>query len=109
MEHRDERIRDIVSKLASEFITSESNHKSLITVTKVDLTKDFKKALIFVTVLPETQENAAIDFLKRQRSEFKNYVRKESRIVRVPQFDFLIDEGEKSRQRIEEISHEIKQ
>ena len=70
---------------------------------------DPKKALIFVTVLPETQENAAIDFLKRQRSEFKSFIKKKSRMNRIPQFDFLIDEGEKSRQRIDEISNEIKE
>lgn len=108
MDFRAEKMTEEITHLAGDFITNESNHTSLITVTKVELEKDFKKALIFVTVLPETQENAAMDFLKRQRSDFKHFVKKKSRMSRIPQFDFIIDAGEKSRQRIEEISHEIK-
>lgn len=102
------RQKELLSHLASEFIASESNRTSLITVTNTEVTKDFKKAIIFVTVYPQNQENAVMDFLKRQRSEFKQYVKKNSKIPRVPQFDFMIDSGEKSRQRIEELSHEIK-
>lgn len=107
MDYRDIRQKELLGHLASEFIASESNRKSLITVTNTEVTKDFKKALIFVTVFPENQEKAVLDFLKRQRSTFKQYVKANSKLPRVPQFDFMIDSGEKSRQRIDEISYEI--
>ena len=89
--------------MAGEFIQSESNYQSLITVTDVVVTDDFQKATIFVTVLPEQKQNAAIDFLKRQRKEFKSFIKKKSRMSRIPQFDFAVDFGEKHRQRIDEI------
>jgi ribosome-binding factor A len=98
-----ERTKDEIQKLASKFIERESSRKSLITVTDVYLTNDFKKVIIFVTVLPDSDEEMALDFLKRQRSDFRDYAKKNSRIRRIPFFDFEIDKGEKSRQRIDEL------
>lgn len=107
-EFHKEKTAEEIQKLASKFVETESNRNSLITVTSVHLTKDFKKAIIFVTVFPEKEEEAAVNFLKRQRSEFRHFVKKNSRIGRIPFFDFEIDKGEKSRQRIEEISQSVK-
>jgi ribosome-binding factor A len=100
---RDERAKEIIHRLASEFIKNESNNQSLITVTNIGVSSDFSKVTIFVTAFPDQKENAVIDFLKRQRSEFRDYVKQNSRLARIPRFDFEIDLGEKSRQRIEEI------
>jgi len=108
MSIRDEKIKGQIVQLASDFLMLESNRKSMITVTNVSGDTDFKKVSIFVTVFPENQEKAVMDFLKRKRSDFKAYVRNNSRINRVPFFDFAIDQGDKSRLRIDEISREIK-
>ena len=93
----------IILKKASEFIQKESNRQSLITVTNISTSKDFQNATIFVTVFPEHKEEAGIDFLKRNQKEFKNYIKKETRLNKIPHFEFQIDSGEKSRQRIEEL------
>lgn len=103
-EHRKEKVEELISHLASEFINREASHKSLITVTRVFLSEDFKNCDIFFTVFPENQSNAALDFLKRQRSDFKSFFKEKSKVGQIPFFDFAIDEGEKARQRVEEIS-----
>lgn len=108
MIYHEQKIKDEIHRLASEFIERESNRNTLITVTNVYITKDLKKAIIFVTVFPDKSEETALGFLKRQLSDFRDHVRKNSRIGRVPFFDFAIDKGEKSRQRIEEIAYEIR-
>jgi ribosome-binding factor A len=105
--YRDEKIADVIRAAASEYIQRESNKQSMITVTNVMLSKDFKKVTIFVTVLPEHKEDAVIDFLKRNRPEFKSFIKANSRLTRIPMFDFAIDAGEKSRQRIDEISRNL--
>jgi ribosome-binding factor A len=107
MDRRSQRTKDEIIKFASQFVENESNRDSLITVTSAHLTNDLKKAMIFVTVFPDTREEDALNFLKRQRGEFRNYVKKNSRISRVPFFDFEIDKGEKARQRIEDISQNL--
>ncbi len=104
MEFHAEKLKDEIKRLAGRFVEKESNRNTLITVTNVHVTKDFKKAIIFVTVFPDENEETAMSFLKRQRSDFREYVKKYSRIGKTPFFDFAIDKGEKSRQKIEEIS-----
>ena len=99
--YRKEKMPELISHLAAEFIALESNRTSLITVTKCEMSKDGKRAAIFYTVLPDTQEEAAKDFLGRKRHDFKNYIQEKSRIGRVPQISFIVDVGEKNRQKID--------
>jgi len=103
MADRDQKIKDEVRNLAANFLQRESNHTSLITVTNVDLSPDGKRSVIFFTVLPEDKQKGALDFIKRKRSEFREYVAEKSRIGRLPFFDFEIDFGEKNRQRIDDL------
>lgn len=107
-EYRNLQIPEIIREALATFIERESNLDSMITITKVDSTNDFKRVNVFVTVFPEHKEQAALDFLKRQRSEARTYLKKNTRLGRIPHIEIELDEGEKSRQRIDEISREIK-
>lgn len=100
---KNNRAEEIIMRKASEFIQRESNKQSLVTVTNISTSKDFKNSTIFVTVFPEHKQEAALDFLKRQRKTFKGFIKSETRLNRIPQFDFQIDFGEKSRQRVDEL------
>jgi ribosome-binding factor A len=103
---RQEKIEQLIQKLAGEFIERESNRNSLITVTRVFVPTDMKRANIMVTVLPEGHEDNAINFLKRMRGEFKEYFKKHAKVGRIPFFDFSLDKGEKMAQRIRELTTE---
>lgn len=105
--HRKEKINEIIAHTAAEFIQSESNGNSMITVTNVGVSDDFQKATVFVTVFPEDQEIKAMEFLKRNLHEFRDFMKSNTRIQHLPWFDFEIDGGEKKRQRIEEISRNL--
>ena len=106
--YRKERIAEVVSHAASDFIQQEANKRSLITVTRVELSSDFSKAIIFVTVLPDESEEMAIEFLKRNLGDFKDFVKEKTSLQYIPWFDFEIDKGEKARLRVEEISEGLK-
>jgi ribosome-binding factor A len=106
--HSDERAQEVLTHLAGEFISRESNRNSLITITGHKNSPDLAYMTFYFTVLPEDQEKAALDFLKRNRGEFKNFVKEKSRLQHIPFFDFEIDSGEKARQRIEKISQDLK-
>jgi ribosome-binding factor A len=106
MSTRGERIKEILHDLGARFLLRESSPSSLITVTRVELTSDGKHATIFFTVFPESFEKTALEFAKRKRSEFKEFVMDESLLGRVPQLDFQIDFGEKNRQKIDKLLNE---
>lgn len=101
MENKQDRFKAIIKDLASRFLSQESNRTSLITVTDVRVTDKADRAVILFTVLPLDKEEAALDFTKRQRSAFKSFVKDNSRLMRIPFFDFEIDKGEKNRQKID--------
>ncbi|HVS79797.1 MAG TPA: ribosome-binding factor A [Candidatus Paceibacterota bacterium] len=106
--YHDERLAEQIRELAAEFISREASKQSLITVTSVRLYDDNRNATVFFTAYPESHEKTALEFLKRKRPDFKEYVKRNAPIGRIPFFDFEIDLGEKNRQRIEELSQEDK-
>ncbi len=103
---RDDRFKEVLMHETARFVSNESNRKSLITVTNVALSGDKKRANILVSVLPESQEMAALDFLRRNIRDLAEFLEKNTKLHRIPFISFDIDQGEKNRQRIEEISKE---
>ncbi len=101
---RDEKIIEIIRQAAAIFLQNESLGGKLITVTKVALTTDGGKANIFFTVLPEAKEDDTLRELKRKRTEFQEYMRDKTSLSRLPFFDFVIDRGEKNRQRLDSLT-----
>ena len=103
MSTRDDRIKEILRDLGARFLLLNGNGSSLITVTNVELTSNGKNATIFFTVFPIEYEKTALEFAKRKRSEFKEFVKDNSKLGRIPQLDFEIDSGEKNRQKIDNL------
>ena len=103
MSNRNERISEILRDLGARFLLLNGNNSSLLTVTNVELTSDEKNATIFFTVFPDSFEKTALEFAKRKRSEFKEFVKENSKLGRIPLLDFAIDTGEKNRQKIDEL------
>ena len=104
MTTKEAKLKELVRELAAEFFSRESNRTSLITITDVEIKSHGSKAFILFTVLPADQELAALDFMRRKLSDFREYFSGRVKIMRVPFFEIAVDKGEKNRQRIEEIS-----
>lgn len=106
MELKNEKAREAIHHTAAEFLSTVSNRTSLITVTGVDLSPKRDKAIILISVLPVTQEAAAVEFTNRQRSAFRDFLKSRINIQRLPRVTFAIDQGEKNRQRLDELLRE---
>lgn len=106
MSSREERIKEILRDLGARFLSINGNKTSLLTVTSVELTRDKKHATIFFTVFPDSFEKTALEFAKRKRSDFKEFLMEKSKLGRIPQIDFEIDLGEKNRQKIDNLLNE---
>ena len=103
MSVREEKVRELIRTVAADYLSSESNRQSLITVTDVKLSPDFRRATVFFTVFPEDKTEMALEFAKRKRSDFREFSRKKLLLRVLPVFDFAIDQGEKNRQKIDEL------
>ena len=56
-----------------------------------------------ISVLPREKENAAFGFIRRNLGDLRKHVKKWLKINPIPFLEVQIDEGEKNRQRIDEL------
>lgn len=98
------KVAETIAHLAADFFARESNAQSLMTVTRAEVSPDLKNVNVFFTVLPEKFEANALAFAKRNRTDFREYVKKHTVLKFLPTFDFEIDYGEKNRQRIDDLT-----
>ncbi len=107
MSDRQIKVSGLIKELAATFIQQEANTDPMITVTSVDLSPDLRRAIIFVTTIPDGREEDAIIFLKRNGTELRNYLKQKARIKHIPHLEFMIDAGERHRQHMDELVREI--
>lgn len=103
---RQEKMNRELAQLFGKFIERESNRTSLITVTRCDVSPDFKNVIVFLSVLPTDKEEAVVAFMNRRKWDARDYVMKNLNTRIIPFVDFKIDAGEKNRIRITELLRE---
>lgn len=94
---------NLIKELGAQFLGRENNRTSLITITACSVSPDLKRATLFMTVLPESKEKTALEFVKRKRPEIRDFLKKNMNIKTIPFIDIMIDKGEKNRQKIDEL------
>src|SRR5437879_4227440 len=103
MSLRDEKLNEALRIAAAEFLVREANPQSMITVTRAMVQEGGREGVIYLSVLPESQEAQAVAFANRHRSEFGKFFEKKVRGGRVPHIEFTLDLGEKNRRRLDEL------
>jgi ribosome-binding factor A len=96
-------MQEVVREVAAEFLAREANRNTLITVTRTEISNDGKRVNILITVMPESYEEQAVAFANRNRSELSDFFKKKVKAL-PPHVEFVIDRGEKSRQRLDDLS-----
>lgn len=96
-----EKLENHIKELVASFIERESNKTALITVTRVEMLEKGRSATVYISVLPESGEESAINFLKRKRHDMRTVVKKGINVHTIPFLDVVIDKGEKARHTIE--------
>ena len=105
-ERRKEKFELHIRELVATFLGRESNRTALITVSRVVLLERGRKAIIYITVIPESAEEAALGFVKRKRQELRDFIKPYLNTRTIPFLDVAIDTGEKARQTIDALLKE---
>lgn len=82
---------------------------AVVTITKVDTSKDLAHAKVFITVFPDDKEKATLTSLFHQAKELRHRLAEHTRMHHVPQLSFVIDASEKHGQHIEDLLDSLKQ
>ena len=97
-------VAETLAHLAADYFARESNGQSLVTVTRAHVSPDLKNVMIYFTVLPESFQESVLHFTKRNRTDFRDYIKSRAALKFLPNIDFEIDFGEKNRQRIDDLT-----
>lgn len=100
---RQDKMRELLRELAATFFTREAGPRSLITITDATVSPDFKRATIYITTFPTSEEVDALAFAKRKRTELREYIGARAKLRTLPVIEIKIDEGERNRQKIDEL------
>lgn len=93
----------VIRELAARFFMDQASNKSMITVTNCIPSNDGKKVTILISVLPETYEEEVIAFARRQRTNLRNFIKKNSRLQILPFFEVELDLIEKGQQLVDKV------
>jgi ribosome-binding factor A len=107
MSERQGRVGNIIQECVARFVQQEANTNPLITITRVDISPDLKRAIVFFTTIPDGKEQDALIFLKRGGTEMRQYLKQNARLKRIPNLEYMLDAGERHRQHIDEVMRDI--
>ncbi len=99
---RQEKVNSLLKNLAAYFLSKKTTG-AIITVTRVETSKDLKSAKIFISIFPETKEKEMLDLMNERKGELRKYIGSQIKMKFLPTLEFEIDKAEKSRKRIEEL------
>jgi ribosome-binding factor A len=97
----------LLGELVATYIQHESNTDPLITITRTEVSPDYRHATVYLTTIPSDREADALTFLKRSGSAIRAHVKAKANLKIIPFFDFSIDHGERHRQHIDEVTRKI--
>lgn len=109
MSQRVERMNELIKLELGRFIMKEIElpPSSLVTITKVENTPDFKVAKVFVTILPDKLRGTILEKLNKNCRHLHEILKSELNTKFIPNLRFLIDEQEVYANQIEQILDEI--
>ena len=91
--HRKENMTEFIKNMSGEFFARNTSGHSLITVTNVWISEDLRHADIFISVLPESKSDAAVNFAKRQRTDLQKFVLNRVKLMHLPMFEIVLDKS----------------
>lgn len=107
MSVKKDRAISILKETIAKFLNSHSTGHSLITVTDCTLSDDLKKVTAYISVFPDKDEESALNFAKRKRTEIRDYIKENTQMRTIPYVEIELDLGEKARQKMDETFRQI--
>jgi ribosome-binding factor A len=110
LSHRTERVAEQLREEVSQILATEVADPGvgLVTVTRVKVTPDLSLARVYWSLLGDAAERKkTVAALKRAAPFVRHLLAERLTLRRVPEVQFLFDEGLAAHARVEEILHEL--
>lgn len=107
MSYRKEKIETLLTQQSAAFFNDRADKGVLMTVTRSEVSSDGRYATIYLTVYPDEKMENTIKKARRKRGELNEFLKGTTRLKHIPFLHIEPDNGEKRRQRIDELSLKI--
>lgn len=105
-----EQINELIKRELADAISKESClENGLITISFVECSPDFNFAKVGISVLPHNLAGTALRSLRQKTGIFAQALRKNTRLRRIPRFQWEIDDTESRASVIEKLIEQIKE
>ncbi len=105
MANKQERIPALIKKNIAEIIQFQLHDPRLgfISIPEVKVSKDFSYAKIYVSFIKEEDEQIGLEILNNAKGFIRSELAARMDTRRVPELTFILDEGYKKEERINEL------
>lgn len=101
---RQEKVNSLLKNLIANFSASHLKiNNTLVSILKVEVSKDLKQAKIIISIFPEEKVKEVFTWFEKNKKQIKQYLSKNLEMKFLPDLKFEINKAEEARQRIEEI------
>ena len=106
--YRREQLSSLIQKELGEIIAKNIEFPvgSLVTISEVEISKDFKRATVWVSIIPGESSKEVLEVLEKARGILQHELSDELRVKVIPRIEFTIDRSGEHAARIEKISLE---
>ena len=104
-EKRNLRVTAQLLRLVRQFVHQHSPAHTIVTVTKIETSRDYSHAVIYLSTYPDDKEKEVLKYFTKKVSLLRDSVAKDNKTRIRPFFSFAEDKGEKNRRRIDDIIH----
>lgn len=103
MSQRIKKVNELLRQIAAMYFQRHIEKTPMVTVTRASASNDLKHATIFVTVYPEDDEEKGLQNAKAEQPGLQEAIGDRLETKHTPSVEIELDQGEKKRQRIDEI------
>ena len=105
MANKQERIATLIRKNIAEIIQFElkNPHLGFLSIPEVKVSKDFSYAKIYVSFFREEDEKMGMEVLEHSKGFIRSSLAKKMDTRRCPELSFVLDDGYKKEERINEL------
>lgn len=105
MANKQERIATIIRKNIAEIIQIElkNPHLGFVSIPEVKVSADYSYAKVYVSFILEKDEKEGMEVLEHSKGFIRSSLAKKLDIRRCPELIFVLDEGYKKEERINEL------
>lgn len=100
--HRKEKLAELYRRVATEFLQKNiSAIDFILSITNIDISDKLSRLRIYFSVWPDQKEKDVIKSLKGLKGELRAEIGEKIHTKFVPDVEFVLDESEKKRLKIE--------